>query len=157
MTPQAILKARFGELAELQGVDLRVTRQKTHFYFVITGEWNATQRLRQGSFPKAGMTSAATQESIYGLPDDDVEKVLAKCQIDPTWLTQNDAVVQNMAEHIREKNLYGNLPILADALEEAGCENQEILKHCRENGEHKTTCWVVDLLLGPRRARRRVG
>jgi hypothetical protein len=39
-------------------------------------------------------------------------------------------------------------PILADALEEAGCTNPEILEHCRTQGEHVRGCWVVDLVLG---------
>ena len=40
------------------------------------------------------------------------------------------------------------MPELADALEEAGCENREILDHCRSTGEHVRGCWVVDLILG---------
>jgi hypothetical protein len=38
-------------------------------------------------------------------------------------------------------------PILADALEDAGCTNQDMLEHCRQPGEHVRGCWVVDLLL----------
>jgi hypothetical protein len=37
---------------------------------------------------------------------------------------------------------------LADALEEAGCDNEELLSHCREPGEHVRGCWALDLLLG---------
>ena len=40
------------------------------------------------------------------------------------------------------------MPILADALEEAGCANEEILGHLRGPGPHTRGCWVVDLLLG---------
>jgi hypothetical protein len=40
------------------------------------------------------------------------------------------------------------LGILADALEEAGCDNADILNHCRQPGEHVRGCWVVDLVLG---------
>jgi len=39
-------------------------------------------------------------------------------------------------------------PILADALEDAGCDNADILAHCRGPGPHVRGCWVVDLLLG---------
>jgi hypothetical protein len=42
----------------------------------------------------------------------------------------------------------GLLAILADALEEAGCTNADILSHCRQPGEHVRGCWVVDLVLG---------
>jgi hypothetical protein len=40
------------------------------------------------------------------------------------------------------------LAILADALEDAGCDNADIMNHCRQPGEHVRGCWVVDLLLG---------
>jgi hypothetical protein len=40
------------------------------------------------------------------------------------------------------------IAVLADALEEAGCTDQEVLEHCRTPGNHVRGCWVVDLLLG---------
>ncbi|HEY7153409.1 MAG TPA: hypothetical protein VH575_05575 [Gemmataceae bacterium] len=40
------------------------------------------------------------------------------------------------------------LPVLADALEEAGCQDQDILGHCRSRGDHVRGCGVVDLVLG---------
>ena len=40
------------------------------------------------------------------------------------------------------------LAILADALEDAGCTNADVLDHCRGAGPHVRGCWVVDLLLG---------
>lgn len=38
--------------------------------------------------------------------------------------------------------------MLADALEEAGCTNQDMLSHCRNGGTYVRGCWVLDLLLG---------
>jgi hypothetical protein len=46
-----------------------------------------------------------------------------------------------------EERDFAGMPILADALEEAGCNNADILAHCREPGVHVRGCWVVDLLL----------
>ena len=43
---------------------------------------------------------------------------------------------------------YGGLPVLADALEEAGCTDADLLAHCRSGGGHLRGCWAVDLLLG---------
>jgi hypothetical protein len=43
---------------------------------------------------------------------------------------------------------FGNMPILADALQDAGCELPEVLDHCRGPGPHVRGCWVVDLVLG---------
>jgi hypothetical protein len=40
------------------------------------------------------------------------------------------------------------MPILADALQDAGCEDEALLSHCRGDSPHVRGCWVVDLLLG---------
>ncbi|MBY0526866.1 MAG: hypothetical protein K2R98_25965 [Gemmataceae bacterium] len=53
-----------------------------------------------------------------------------------------------LAEAIYADRAFDRLPILADALEDAGCTDADILNHCRQPGEHVRGCWVVDLLLG---------
>ena len=53
-----------------------------------------------------------------------------------------------LAQGIYEERAFDRLPILADALEDAGCDNADILSHCRGPGPHARGCWVVDLLLG---------
>jgi hypothetical protein len=65
--------------------------------------------------------------------------------VDPSWLTHT---VTALAKGIYDKRAFDRLPILADAPEEAGCANADILAHCRKPGEHLRGCWVVDLLLG---------
>jgi len=68
--------------------------------------------------------------------------------IDPAWLAWKDATVRNLAEAVYEERAFTDLPVLADALEEAGCTNQDIVNHCRGPGPHLRGCWVVDLVLG---------
>ena len=68
-------------------------------------------------------------------------------EIDLEWLT--DTVVA-LARGIYAGRAFDGMPILADALQEAGCDDDDILTHCREPGEHVRGCWVVDLLLGKR-------
>jgi hypothetical protein len=68
--------------------------------------------------------------------------------IDPSWLTWNGGTVPRMAKAIYNDRRFGDLPILADALEEAGCTDAGILTHCRSEGPHVRGCWVVDLILG---------
>jgi hypothetical protein len=64
---------------------------------------------------------------------------------DPAWLT---STVVALAEGIYAERAFDRLPILADALQDAGCDNAEVLDHCRGPGPHARGCWVVDLLLG---------
>jgi hypothetical protein len=67
--------------------------------------------------------------------------------IDPLWLSRNDRAVVKLTEWIYNERAFTRLPILADALEDAGCGDSEILSHCRETGDHVRGCWALDLLL----------
>jgi hypothetical protein len=53
-----------------------------------------------------------------------------------------------LARQMYESREFGAMPILADALQDAGCDNEDILSHCRGDGPHVRGCWVVDLVLG---------
>jgi hypothetical protein len=64
---------------------------------------------------------------------------------DPSWLT---STVVSLAEGIYADRAFDRLPILADALQDAGCADEDVLDHCRGAGPHVRGCWVVDLLLG---------
>jgi hypothetical protein len=64
---------------------------------------------------------------------------------DPMW--RGDTVLA-LAHSIYEDREFSALPVLADALEEAGCENEDLLGHCRSPGPHARGCWAVDLLRG---------
>lgn len=63
---------------------------------------------------------------------------------DAPWRTPN---VVAIAEGIDAARAYGRLPILADAMEDAGCDDADLLSHCRANGPHSGGCRVVDVLL----------
>jgi hypothetical protein len=68
--------------------------------------------------------------------------------VNPVWLAWNNATVPKISLTIYEERRFQDLTILADALDEAGCTNADILSHCRSEGPHVRGCWVVDLLLG---------
>ena len=63
---------------------------------------------------------------------------------DPEWLT---ATVLSLARQVYEGRAFDVLPILADAVQDAGCDNERVLNHCRAAGVHARGCWAVDLLL----------
>ena len=54
----------------------------------------------------------------------------------------------SLARQMYESRNFTAMPILADALQDAGCDNEDILAHCRGDGPHVRGCWVVDLVLG---------
>ena len=65
---------------------------------------------------------------------------------DPAWRTETAVL---LARGMYESRDFGAMPILADALQDAGCENEQILNHCRYTKQlHVRGCWVVDLALG---------
>ena len=63
----------------------------------------------------------------------------------PSWLTSD---VLTLATGIYANRAFDRMPILADALQDTGCDNDDILNHCRQPGGHVRGCWVIDLLLG---------
>ncbi|HSQ55161.1 MAG TPA: hypothetical protein VLM40_05395 [Gemmata sp.] len=64
----------------------------------------------------------------------------------PTWRTSTAVA---LATQMYDSRNFGAMPILADALQDAGCTSEDILNHCRDAKQvHVRGCWVVDLVLG---------
>jgi hypothetical protein len=68
-----------------------------------------------------------------------------KITVKPAWRTSTAVALARQAYQSEDFSL---LPILADALQDAGCDNEYILDHCRGPGPHARGCWVIDLVLG---------
>jgi hypothetical protein len=66
----------------------------------------------------------------------------------PAWLAWNGGAVPKLAATIYDNHAFDRLPILADALEDAGCDNADLLTHLRGPGPHFRGCWALDLVLG---------
>lgn len=65
--------------------------------------------------------------------------------VDLSWLTETAVAIAN---GIYDDKAFDRLPVLADALQDAGCENEDILNHLRSDGPHLRGCWALDLVLG---------
>jgi hypothetical protein len=63
----------------------------------------------------------------------------------PEWRT---VTVVSLAEGMYESRDFKAMPVLADALEDAGCNWEEMLDHCRAGGPHVRGCWALDTVLG---------
>lgn len=81
---------------------------------------------------------AALLREIYGNP-------FRPVTFPPSWRT--DTAV-SLARTMYESRDFSAMPILADALQDAGCDSDDVLNHCRGEGPHVRGCWVVDLVLG---------
>jgi eukaryotic-like serine/threonine-protein kinase len=68
--------------------------------------------------------------------------------IDPACLAWNNCTVMRLAQAIHDERAFDRLPVLADALEDAGCHDEDILWECRQAAQHVGECWVLDGLLG---------
>jgi hypothetical protein len=70
------------------------------------------------------------------------------CVADSLWLAWNDGTIPRIARSIYDERRFEDMPILADALEDAGCCDETILTHCRGENSHVRGCFVIDSLLG---------
>jgi hypothetical protein len=125
----------------------RVGGQEVH----VADLWFHRLFLRDGSIKRERgralpcLVEPGPQGGIELLPWD--EEFGPFVEVDPAWLRWNDRCVVRIARGIAEARTFEELPILADALEEAGCTSPEVLNHCRQPGEHLRNCWVIQRLL----------
>ena len=95
--------------------------------------------LAVASKPAARQWQCQVLRDIFGNP-------FRPVAFDPDWRT--DTAVA-LARRMYESRDFTAMPILADALQDAGCDRDDILAHCRDaNATHVRGCWVVDLVLG---------
>jgi hypothetical protein len=99
------------------------------------------QQIRPG---RTEIQQAATKEigrvfqDLFGNP-------FRRVAFDPRWQT---ADVIGLARGIYDDRAFERMPLLGDALMDAGCADECVISHCREAGAHYRGCWVVDALLG---------
>jgi hypothetical protein len=68
--------------------------------------------------------------------------------VEPAWLEWNGGTVRKLAQAAYDTCRFSGVPVLADALEEAGCTDASVLEHLRGAGRHVRGCWAINLLLG---------
>jgi hypothetical protein len=64
------------------------------------------------------------------------------------WGRFQRGVIRCLAEEIEQEGGHRLMPVLADALEDAGCTDAAVLGHARQAEPHPPGCWLLDLLLG---------
>ncbi len=111
---------------------------------------NVMTSLSLASYEIAGTASIeamrAKDDEYRRLTEDIFGNPFRPVVFDPRWRSESAVALARTAYDTRD---FALLPILADALEEAGCDHADVLAHCRDpNGVHVRGCWVVDGVLG---------
>jgi len=109
--------------------------------------WCASHRPLFGSGPMAADMADVERElaALAALVRDAFGNPFQSVVLDPAVRT---TTVGNLANAAYSERRFTDLPVLADALEDAGCSDEAILSHLRGPGPHVRACWVVDLILG---------
>ena len=115
---------------------------------LVLGKWKVTP-VQEPVWTGAGRPiQCALVRCVFGNP-------FRRVVVNPAWLSWNDGTVRRLAQALYDdrqlpSGLFdrSRLGILVDALQEAGCDNTDILNHCRQPGDHVRGCWAIDLLLG---------
>jgi hypothetical protein len=113
--------------------------------WTVVGAWRLAGgfellSLRQTPVHEERLVQADLVRCLFGNP-------FRPLNFDPAWRT---TTAVGLARGIYDENAFDRLPILADALEDAGCDDAEALKHCRVEVVHARGCHVVDALLRDR-------
>ena len=109
--------------------------------FCLNGQnWEPGRADDHGESYRAGqLTRSLMFRDVVGNP-------FRPVAFDPAWRTSTAVA---LARQMYESREFLAMPILADALQDAGCEDEAILTHCRDaNQPHVRGCWVCDLVLG---------
>src|SRR5262249_12660565 len=93
---------------------------------------------RAGTAERA--TQAALLRCVFGTP-------FRPVAVDPAWRTWDGGTIPRLARAAYEDRGFDRLPVLADALEEAGCTDAALLEHLRGPGPRVGGCGAMDLLL----------
>jgi hypothetical protein len=105
----------------------------------LTGAPSPWDRERTALWVRETSEQANLVRDIFGNP-------FRPVSFDAEWRTSTAVL---LAKQMYDSRDFSTMPILADALQDAGCDNADILTHCRDaNQVHARGCWVVDLVLG---------
>ena len=123
-------------------------RYRAAYYVCFDSAWTAAYEGAVRSHEKSPTSEKkhkgtqfqlATLRDIFGNP-------FRPVAFAPAWRTSD---VLLLARGIYDERAFDRMPILADALQDAGCTNEDILSHCRDaSAAHVRGCWVVDHVLG---------
>ena len=150
--------ARFGQPTALRGMAIQstlcalvYTLHPTRRYYAEVVANFAVRASSYDASDRTGQIVAYAPENahqlrllrdVLGRPDD------VSVSAPNDWLGWHGGLVPKLTRGIYEDRAFDQMPVLGDALEDAGCADEAILSHCRGPGPHVRGCWVVDMLSG---------
>jgi hypothetical protein len=143
------------EICTARGYDIRDVLRKAPFSFprgapatirwACAAVWAVAEDAERSAWTAEGVANVKELAANCDLMRDIFGNPFRLVIADSAWRT---STVLALAQGAYEERDFDRMPILADALQDAGCDNEDILNHCRQPGEHVRGCWVVDLILG---------
>jgi hypothetical protein len=110
-------------------------------YFALREPWDENKYPAvQNGVEEAARHQADVFREVFGNP-------FCAARFDPAWRKWHDGTVLRLAEAVDADAAFDRLPVLADALEDAGCDRADLLAHLRGPGPHVRGCWALDLVL----------
>lgn len=146
MFEQLACAGAFATLAEMAIEAARTARESVRVQAVRDAAYSAAPWENEASInAEASAVECLAQGrlvlEIFGNP-------FRPVTIDPTWLQVTNGAAGAIAQLIDEEGRYQELPYLADALMDAGCNEEVLLRHLRSPDGHVRGCWALDALLG---------
>jgi hypothetical protein len=142
--------ATWAELAAVRKRADRLARDATRLRAALSG--GAVQHAAAVANPSALLAARTVRRWRIDAPEAQARSLadifgnpFRPVAVEPSWLT---STVVALAEGIYRERAFDRLPILADALMDAGCDDGKMLDHCKSERPHVRGCWVVDLLTG---------
>jgi hypothetical protein len=148
--------AYLARLVDLCGIDVlqdfrppelppRDAREDAFRDAVKAAEAAALTAFRAAHGLERGRALGAARRAQAALVRDLVGNPFRPVAFNPRWRTSD---VVGLARSIYDDRAFERMPLLADALMDAGCGDEQVVRHCREPGPHVRGCWVVDAILG---------
>lgn len=129
----------FGMVAAAEPVATMKRLSEDFEYLVFSCLHDVAFGVTMGKVKPESRFQASLMREILGNP-------FRPVAVEPAWLT---GTVVSLARQMHESEDFSAMPILADALQDAGCENADVLAHCRDEKQtHVRGCWVLDLVIG---------
>jgi hypothetical protein len=137
-----VAQGTWGAVVHYQKICIRLHSRTARlvWHAARTDAWNAAWEAAVESERQLRQVQCDFLRELFGNP-------LQPVRLAEAWLAWENGTVRRLAQGIYDEGACERLPILADALEDAGCADATLLEHLRGSGPHLRGCWALDAIL----------